>query len=702
MNLFSKYGIKEVADVVFYSITRVGDEEFYTPVLFLDTLKVSTIEKSAEKVSAKGGLGNKKLISWNFGKEITVSLEDALFSPASMSMIWGGKLNSNLSTYTSAIVKANIANKYGQLHYSTKAYPSPAFTDEEWEIIFQAATESNLQIPYKNEKIEFDPDLILRGTSLFKKTKVNNNIDSEEENGLEEDCTCTLYLKRITRQQRRILEQSKKENGRLWLGQPESGTINMESNPPIIPYFPDNYMEAEFFDLDNCYSAKAVIKDKLGNIFTFYYDLIYTANDYYYNEKREKVKYTGPKIGFPDYNSSELKLSFENFCPFTRNFWLWEKYDESKDMNYNPTESSVPGYNWLANQLGIAHESYSESEGIEYTILSGEYSLNNNNLLFRLNAIPYTNKEYLQTKDIPEIEENRNNLRKAYFQRLWAFSPYQECLQTLNNVSEQIETQSAMPQVVINKMISYIDNIKKIGEIETQIYDLEVIDRMERCIVTKREGLTISTSQQKENLLRYYQDDKSSSYIIYYDAKTMEPLLSLSDDGTIRGWDDNGIYDRDFDRKTDEDAFKLKIGTVYYKWSRTVKYKNGEDDGILGRTFVIDADTFPDTYKIVGETYVRNQKTGKDERMQFVIHRAQVSADTSITLQADGDPTTFSMSVEVLTPVNDVMIELKQFDVDEDNLHGGTRIVPQKSKYTYTPATFEMSDEIQPENNEIF
>ena len=65
MNLFQKYGIKEVADVVFYSINEIGDEVFYTPVLYLDTLKVSTIEKTAEKVDARGGYGNKKLITWN-------------------------------------------------------------------------------------------------------------------------------------------------------------------------------------------------------------------------------------------------------------------------------------------------------------------------------------------------------------------------------------------------------------------------------------------------------------------------------------------------------------------------------------------------------------------------------------------------------------------------------------------------------------
>ena len=61
MNLFEKYGIKEVADVVFYSMNKISDDEIvYTPVLYLDTLKVSTIEKSAESAFATGGLKNKQ------------------------------------------------------------------------------------------------------------------------------------------------------------------------------------------------------------------------------------------------------------------------------------------------------------------------------------------------------------------------------------------------------------------------------------------------------------------------------------------------------------------------------------------------------------------------------------------------------------------------------------------------------------------
>ena len=61
----------------------------YTPVLYLDTLKISTIEQTAEEVYATGGRGNSNLIGWDFGKSITLSIQDALFTPASMSAILG-------------------------------------------------------------------------------------------------------------------------------------------------------------------------------------------------------------------------------------------------------------------------------------------------------------------------------------------------------------------------------------------------------------------------------------------------------------------------------------------------------------------------------------------------------------------------------------------------------------------------------------
>ena len=83
MNIFEQYGLKEVANVTFYDI-KTG-----MPVLFLDTLKVSTIETTAENVEARGGWGNPALISWDYNKEVNVTLEDALFSAASLRTIMG-------------------------------------------------------------------------------------------------------------------------------------------------------------------------------------------------------------------------------------------------------------------------------------------------------------------------------------------------------------------------------------------------------------------------------------------------------------------------------------------------------------------------------------------------------------------------------------------------------------------------------------
>lgn len=91
MNILDRYGIKEVADVTFYEIADNG--EAGAPVLYLDTLKVSTIEQTAENTSARGGKGNPELIMWDYGKEITVTLEDALFSAKSMALMYGVDIN---------------------------------------------------------------------------------------------------------------------------------------------------------------------------------------------------------------------------------------------------------------------------------------------------------------------------------------------------------------------------------------------------------------------------------------------------------------------------------------------------------------------------------------------------------------------------------------------------------------------------------
>ena len=111
-SILDRYGIKEVADVTFYEISSTGERG--KPVLYLDTLKVSTIEQTAETADARGGKGNPKLVSWDYGKEINVTIEDALFSSKSMAIMFGNGsvVNKNGADVTrTTVVRFNDAGK---------------------------------------------------------------------------------------------------------------------------------------------------------------------------------------------------------------------------------------------------------------------------------------------------------------------------------------------------------------------------------------------------------------------------------------------------------------------------------------------------------------------------------------------------------------------------------------------------------------
>lgn len=105
-SILDRYGIKEVADVTFYSINADGTRG--APALYLDTLKVSTIEQTAETADARGGKGNPKLITWDYGKEINVTIEDALFSSKSMAIMFGNGSVANKAG--DVVTKTSVVN----------------------------------------------------------------------------------------------------------------------------------------------------------------------------------------------------------------------------------------------------------------------------------------------------------------------------------------------------------------------------------------------------------------------------------------------------------------------------------------------------------------------------------------------------------------------------------------------------------------
>lgn len=107
-SVLDKYGIKEVADITFYALDKAGKPAY--PVLYIDTAKTSTIEQTAEETTANGGKGNPTLISWDYNKDITVTLEDALFSAKSLAIMFGDGTVKSLDPTTDAIMRTEVVN----------------------------------------------------------------------------------------------------------------------------------------------------------------------------------------------------------------------------------------------------------------------------------------------------------------------------------------------------------------------------------------------------------------------------------------------------------------------------------------------------------------------------------------------------------------------------------------------------------------
>lgn len=111
----AKFGSKEVMDVVLY------DMETDKPIIQFDSLKTSSISVTSEKVYARGGKGNPKLITWETNKEATLTIEDALISPKSIELISGIARKVGVQT-----IRMRQTTEYDKGENKGKLYPLKA------------------------------------------------------------------------------------------------------------------------------------------------------------------------------------------------------------------------------------------------------------------------------------------------------------------------------------------------------------------------------------------------------------------------------------------------------------------------------------------------------------------------------------------------------------------------------------------------
>lgn len=135
-----------------------------------------------------------------------------------------------------------------------------------------------------------------------------------------------------------------------------------------------------------------------------------------------------------------------------------------------------------------------------------------------------------------------------------------------------------------------------------------------------------------------------------------------------------------------EDAL-LSLDTIQALMGAGDKSDDGDDDD--NRSVVITSDSFADAYCIVGTTFAKSQDDGTDHLFTFFVPNAKVGTDLNLTMEAEGDPTVFSMTLDVLraSKTDSTMIALiaNNKTYTEPTTTGATifdTVIPEKPKAT--------------------
>ena len=116
-----------------------------------------------------------------------------------------------------------------------------------------------------------------------------------------------------------------------------------------------------------------------------------------------------------------------------------------------------------------------------------------------------------------------------------------------------------------------------------------------------------------------------------------------------------------------DDDYWFHQGEAYFKSSLTLSSKEAP---AKAKRIVVQEGVFPGMYKITCETKIRDRVTGEDQRVQITLPLCKVKSNQTLTLQADGDPTTFNLDVEVATPENGIPMEIIFYDVETEMKQG--------------------------------
>ena len=648
MNIFAEKGIRDVADVTLYSINRIGTEEFYLPVLYLDSLKLTNFSKSVATNESFGGIGNRKTVSWSYTKDIKLKAEDALFTQASLSMLIAGQLAQKMSPWTSAIAKLMVANKYGRNSYSTKAYPSPQLTDEEWEIVFRCA-----------QKAVFDPRSIEDETAenptkyLYSENEEDNKSVAENRWLLQKH-----YMQRDQVEEIDIAPYMDIADGVEGLSVIVKMTEQHKEN--FKKYLNNFIRQSNIGDTEPATTDEIEIRVCLnGNI-------VYA------------IPCALVMMFKHDYNGVKIDFAFLEYPPDTDPSLFSNAYLADDEA----FEAPIGNENFYNDFLRLLMSPYRKSLAMPQKIIDliSDEVRDNKNFGYQSNCL----------KEVKKID---------HFEQYTVTDPNGLKI----DIVEQNENIKKMYRNDMGNYTVYYDEKTMMPFAESTPFD-ETIKNQKAILVSR---LDYPSGIDYENAKRNKFIDKIKPYLLEtYGIAAEEWINSLTPEDIIvtktRMPARDDVYIIQYFLVTKRQYFTLKYGTTYYKKTRVID-TDDNDITFLGIDVPIDYDTFSGEYMIVGKTEVKDQATGKDSPCQIIFNRTAISSSTTLNLSGKGEPATFSFDVAILDPIdeNKNAVELIFYKTEKDEREGGERIIPQSKRYARTPI-LQTKEEVVAANEEMY
>jgi hypothetical protein len=105
MGVNKRSGILSVMNAIYLDVVTKK------PLLVMDTLKTSSIENTSQKQEIRGGQGNKKLMSFEYGREAILKMQDALISDQSLALLAGQAVETTATLFGREILTVDATKE---------------------------------------------------------------------------------------------------------------------------------------------------------------------------------------------------------------------------------------------------------------------------------------------------------------------------------------------------------------------------------------------------------------------------------------------------------------------------------------------------------------------------------------------------------------------------------------------------------------